>query len=77
MRKKLLLVYGMILEKENEFKNPIYDEKNEQEIQINYKKIKLWKEYFLRFEKRKNDINYINKFINKKSDTSICEEYAI
>ena len=55
-----------ILEKENEFKNPIYDEKNEQEIQINYKKIKLWKEYFLRFEKRKNDMNYINKFINKE-----------
>ena len=70
-------IWNEILEKENEFKNPIYDEKNEQEIQINYKKIKLWKEYFLRFEKRKNDINYINKFINKKSDTSICEEYAI
>ena len=70
-------IWNDILEKENEFKNPIYDEKNEQEIQINYKKIKLWKEYFLRFEKRKNDINYINKFINKKSDTSICEEYAI
>ena len=70
-------IWNDILEKENEFKNPIYDEKNEKEIQINYKKIKLWKEYFLRFEKRKNDINYINKFINKKSDTSICEEYAI
>ena len=59
-------IWNEILEKENEFKNPIYDEKNEQEIQINYKKIKLWKEYFLRFEKRKNDINYINKFINKE-----------
>ena len=70
-------IWNDILEKENEFKNPIYDEKNEQEIQINYKKIKLCKEYFLQFEKRKNDINYINKFINKKSDTSICEEYAI
>ena len=40
-------IWNDILEKENEFKNPIYDEKNEQEIQINYKKIKLWKEYFL------------------------------
>ena len=59
-------IWNDILEKENEFKNPIYDEKNEQEIQINYKKIKLWKEYFLRFEKRKNDMNYINKFINKE-----------
>ena len=59
-------IWNDILEKENEFKNPIYDEKNEKEIQINYKKIKLWKEYFLRFEKRKNDINYINKFINKE-----------
>ena len=76
-RETTISIWNEILEKENEFKNPIYDEKNEQEIQINYKKIKLWKEYFLRFEKRKNDINYINKFINKKSDTSICEEYAI
>ena len=59
-------IWNDILEKENEFKNPIYDEKNEKEIQIDYKKIKLWKEYFLRFEKRKNDINYINKFINKE-----------
>ena len=59
-------IWNDILEKENEFKNPIYDEKNEQEIQINYKKIKLWKEYFLRFEKGKNEMNYINKFINKE-----------
>ena len=76
-RETTISIWNEILEKENEFKNPIYDEKNEKEIQINYKKIKLWKEYFLRFEKRKNDINYINKFINKKSETSICEEYAI
>ena len=76
-RETTISIWNEILEKENEFKNPIYDEKNEKKIQINYKKIKLWKEYFLRFEKRKNDINYINKFINKKSDTSICEEYAI
>ena len=59
-------IWTEILEKEKEFKNPIYDENNEQEIQINYKKIKLWKEYFLRYEKGKNDINYINKFINKE-----------
>ena len=65
-RETTISIWNEILEKENEFKNPIYDEKNEQEIQINYKKIKLWKEYFLRFEKRKNDINYINKFINKE-----------
>ena len=65
-RETTISIWNEILEKENEFKNPIYDEKNEKEIQINYKKIKLWKEYFLRFEKRKNDINYINKFINKE-----------
>ena len=59
-------IWSEILQKEKEFKNPIYDENNEQEIQINYKKIKLWKEYFLRYEKGKNDINYINKFINKE-----------
>ena len=65
-RETTISIWNDILEKEKEFKNPIYDANNDQEIQINYKKIKLWKEYFLRFEKRKNDINYINKFINKE-----------
>ena len=46
--------------------NPIYDENNDQPIQINYKKIKLWKEYFLRFEKGQKDGNYINKYIRKE-----------
>ena len=65
-KEKTISIWSDILEKEKEFKNPIYDENNDQEIQINYKKIKLWKEYFLRFEKGKNDMNYINKFINKE-----------
>ena len=59
-------IWSEILEKEKDFKNPIYDSNNSQEIQINYKKIKLWKEYFLRFEKCNGEINYINKFINKE-----------
>ena len=65
-RETTISIWNDILEKEKEFKNPIYDANNDQEIQINYKKIKLWKEYFLRFEKVKNDMNYINKFINKE-----------
>jgi hypothetical protein len=59
-------IWSEILEKEKDFKNPIYDSNNNQEIQINYKKVKLWKEYFLRFEKFNGEINYINKFINKE-----------
>ena len=57
-------MWNDILEKENEFKNPIYDEKNDQEIQINYKKNKIMERIFFTIRKRKNDINYINKFIS-------------
>ena len=39
---------------------------NEKEIQINYKKIKLWKEYFLRFEKGQKEGNYVNLFVKKE-----------
>ena len=57
-------MWNDILEKGNEFKNPIYDEKNDQEIQINYKKNKTMERIFFTIRKRKNDINYINKFIS-------------
>ena len=65
-KEKTISIWTEILENENEFINPIYDENNDQPIQINYKKIKLWKEYFLRFEKGQNDGNYISKFIRKE-----------
>ena len=53
-------------DKKNEFINPIYDYNNDQEIQINYKKIKLWKDYFLRFEKGQKEGYYVNRFIKKE-----------
>ena len=65
-KEKTISIWTEILENEKEFLNPIYDENSEQPIQINYKKIKLWKEYFLRFEKGQKDGNYINKYIRKE-----------
>ena len=50
--------------------NPIYNKKNENKennfgIEINYKKIKLWEDYFFRFEKGEKKENYINLVNNK------------
>ena len=41
--------------------NPIYDPNNNKAMSINYKKIKLWTEYFYRFEKGENEKNYLNR----------------
>lgn len=46
--------------------NPLYQEDNNKEIIINYKQIKLWREYFYRFEKGENEDLY-RKLYNKKN----------
>lgn len=48
-----------------DFLNPLYQEDNNKEIIINYKQIKLWREYFYRFEKGENEDLY-RKLYNKK-----------
>ena len=66
-KENTISIWTEVLERKKEFLNPIYDTNNEQPIQINYKKIKLWNEYFLRFENGQNGGNYIKKYIKKEN----------
>jgi hypothetical protein len=65
-KENTISIWSEVMKRKKEFLNPIYDENNEKEIQINYKKIKLWKEYFLRFEKGQKEGNYVNLFVKKE-----------
>ena len=68
MRQKTESIWGYILENKKKFLNPIYKkhkEEEDSEFEINYKKIKLWEDYFLRFEKGDKKGAYID-LINKK-----------
>ena len=60
-----MCIWDSIFENEKIYLNPIYDINNKNEIEMNYKKIKLWKNYFFRFEKGENDINYISRYIKR------------
>ena len=60
-------IWSEVLEKRKDFLNPLYQKDNNEEININYKKIKLWREYFYRFEKGENEDLY-RKLYNKKMD---------
>ena len=60
-------IWDSVFENEKIYLNPIYDINNKNEIEMNYKKIKLWKNYFFRFEKGENDINYISRYIKKEN----------
>ena len=64
-KKKMQSIWKYVLENKKKFLNPIYNKKNEEEIGINYKKIKLWEEYFYRFEKGENNEIYIDLICNK------------
>ena len=59
-------IWSVVLEKKKDFLNPLYQEDNNKEIIINYKQIKLWREYFYRFEKGENEDLY-RKLYNKKN----------
>jgi len=65
-KENTISIWSEILERKKEFMNPIYDSNNDQAIQINYKKIKLWQEYFLRFEKGQNEGNYVQRYLKKE-----------
>ena len=60
-------IWDDVFENEKKYVNPIYDINNKEEIEINYKKIKLWKNYFFKYEKGENEINYINKYVKKEN----------
>ena len=72
------------MENRKKFYNPIFNKKLEDNValEINYKKIKLWEDYFFRFEKGEKREKYINllndkymKYKNKiKKQQKILEE---
>ena len=62
-------IWSMVMDDKEKYLNPIYDPNNKEPITINYKNIRLWREYFYRFEKgESNDLylNLLNRNINKK-----------
>ena len=64
-KKNTVSIWSDILNNKKEYLNPIYDENNNEEIYINYKKIKLWSEYFYKFEKGESE-DFYRSLLNKK-----------
>ena len=61
-------IWNVVLENKKDFLNPLYQKDNNKKIKINYKNIKLWREYFYRFEKGENEDLY-RELYNKKNDS--------
>ena len=84
MREKTENIWSYVMENRKKFYNPVFNKKLEDNIalEINYKKIKLWEDYFFRFEKGEKREKYINllndkymKYKNKiKKQQKILEE---
>ncbi len=84
MREKTENIWSYVLENRKKFYNPVFNKKLEDNValEINYKKIKLWEDYFFRFEKGEKKGKYINlindkfmKYKNKiKKQQKIIEE---
>ena len=64
-KNKTVSIWTKVMENKNNFMNPLYDENNNDEFFINYKKIKLWKEYFYKYEKGENEELYTDILIKK------------
>ena len=62
MMEKTESIWAYVLENKKKFLNPIYNKKQNDdiELEINYKKIKLWEDYFFRFEKGEKRGAYID-----------------
>ena len=81
---KTISIWSIVMERKKYYLNPIYDPNNNEKMSINYKTIRLWREYFYRFEKGEKEQDYIllfNKKINeyeKKIDNKqkIIDELA-
>ena len=81
---KTCSLWNYIKENEKRFINNLYDKDNDKFLEINYKNIKLWKDYFYRFELGKNEEYYygiydkkITTLKNKQSsDENIIEKMA-
>ena len=74
---KTISIWNYIKDNEKKFINQIYNPDDERGLIINFKKIKLWRDYFYRFEKGNNEYcleeydkklkSYENKINNKKN----------
>ena len=68
-KSKTISIWSEVIKEKKYYLNPIYDPNNNEPMCINYKKIKLWDEYFYRFEKGEQKQLYL-KLFNKK----MCEK---
>ena len=59
MIKKIVSIYSEIKKSESMCENHIYKDRNSL-IEINYKRINVWYDYFYRFEKNKQENIYMN-----------------
>ena len=57
---KTYSIWNYIKENQNKFINKIYDKSINKSLIINYKKIKLWEDYFYRYEKGKSEEFFFN-----------------
>ena len=80
---KTISIWNYIKENEDKFINKIYNPDDERGLIINYKKIKLWRDYFFRFEKGNNEYcldDYDKKLKtyenNNKRDKNIIEKLS-
>jgi protein tyrosine/serine phosphatase len=72
---KTLSIWNYVKENEDTFINYIYDPEDDGQIVINYKRVKLWSDYFYRFEKGGN--GYLKEFERKnKKDKMIFEKFC-
>ena len=67
-REKTVSIWTMVKLYENNFTNKIYKVINSDELEYNYKRIKLWDRYFLRYEKdSKRETIFYNRMIGYES----------
>ena len=64
-KSKTVSIWTFVKLNENKFINPIYDSENLRPLNINYKNIKLWNDYFCRFDSMSGYLEDYNKKINK------------
>ena len=78
-KSKTVSIWTYVKLNESKFLNPIYDPENLRPLNINYKNIKLWNDYFCRFDSMPGYLEDYNKKINKcegiiNKDNKIIDE---